>query len=158
MSPKCGRRLHRCRECKFKFEAGDPTKICPRCNAERLCRQSVREEGLACRLHGGASLKGIAHPNFKTGMYSEHMPRELDDKHTKFINDPNWLSLTNELAVLRAIMARRLDELDGYASAEIFAAARSTWREAKAASDRKDSKELYRLFTELGNILERGER
>lgn len=60
-----------------------------------------------CKLHGGASLKGAQHPNFKTGVnsiYRDYLPDGIKSKVEAFENaDP--LDLTHELAVTRALLA-----------------------------------------------------
>lgn len=49
-----------------------------RCNARTraggLCRRRPRPPLPRCNLHGGKSLFGIAHPNYKHGLYSKHCP------------------------------------------------------------------------------------
>ena len=47
--------------CGAKTRSGTPCKRAPRYNGR-------------CNLHGGKSLMGIAHPNFKEGRYSKYHP------------------------------------------------------------------------------------
>lgn len=39
-----------------------------------MCRRRPRPPLPRCNLHGGKSLFGIAHPNYKHGLYSKHCP------------------------------------------------------------------------------------
>jgi hypothetical protein len=60
-----------------------------------------------CRIHGGASLKSVDHPNYKHGMYDKYAPSKIKDKLDDFLEaDP--LDLTNELALTRALLAEFL--------------------------------------------------
>ena len=38
------------------------------------CQRKPRPPLPRCNLHGGKSLFGIAHPNYKPGLYSKHCP------------------------------------------------------------------------------------
>lgn len=63
-----------------------------------------------CRMHGGKSLKGAEHPNFKSGNYSiyrEHISDKLKEKVAAF-QDADPLDLTHELALTRALLAEFL--------------------------------------------------
>lgn len=63
-----------------------------------------------CKLHGGSSLKGFEHPNFKTGsnsIYRDFLPDQIKAKVAAFENaDP--LDLTHELAITRGLLAEFL--------------------------------------------------
>jgi hypothetical protein len=50
--------------CGAKTRSGTPCKRAPRYNGR-------------CNLHGGKSLAWFAHPNFKHGLYSKYVPREI---------------------------------------------------------------------------------
>ena len=57
-----------------------------------------------CRIHGGKTPRGIASPNYKTGLYSRYLPSGINDKVQAFIEaDP--LELVSEMALLRALLA-----------------------------------------------------
>lgn len=57
-----------------------------------------------CRFHGGKSPRGVDHPSFKTGLYSQYLPGSIQAKVETFLNaDP--FELLSELALLRALLA-----------------------------------------------------
>lgn len=64
-----------------------------------------------CKLHGGASPRGVASPHFKTGLYSKYLPNQIRDKAQRFL-DADPLELVSEMALLRALLAEYLDRFD----------------------------------------------
>lgn len=88
------------RYCGAKTRSGSPCKKAPLQGRSR------------CKLHGGASLAGIAHPNFKGGKYSKALPTRLLEKYHAALNDPDLLSSKNEIAILDARLAELLQRLD----------------------------------------------
>jgi hypothetical protein len=67
-----------------------------------------------CRLHGGLSPGGIAHPSFKHGRKSRYLrdlPQELKAGYTAGLKDEELLSLRDELAVQTALIRKRLADL-----------------------------------------------
>ena len=60
-----------------------------------------------CKLHGGASLAGPAHPNFRHGRHSRFMPNNLADQYNASVNDPQLVQMRDELALIDL----RVDEL-----------------------------------------------
>lgn len=89
--------------CNAKNRAGQPCK--------RPAGWGTDHVGTGrCKLHGGKSLKGYEHPNFKTGnssLYHDYLPDKIKAKVEAFENaDP--LDLTHELAVARGLLAEFL--------------------------------------------------
>lgn len=79
-------------------------------NPPRYCIMSPMKNG-RCRLHGGKQpAPGPSHPNWKHGRQSkfmEHLPQKLRASFLASIDDPDLLSVRNELA----LMDSRLHEL-----------------------------------------------
>lgn len=67
-----------------------------------------------CKLHGGASPRGVASPNFKTGLYSRYLPDAIQQKVQTFL-DADPLELISEMALLRALLAEYVGRFDGIA-------------------------------------------
>lgn len=65
-----------------------------------------------CADHGGKSLSGIAHPNFKHGRYSKHLPTRLQARYEEAENDPQLLSLRRSLALLQTRLLELLERLE----------------------------------------------
>lgn len=60
-----------------------------------------------CPKHGGKSLVGVEHPNFRHGRRSAHMPARLIERLDIAQSDPELLSVVNSAAIIQA----RIDEL-----------------------------------------------
>lgn len=78
-----------------------------RCEAKTrnggLCQKYAMENG-RCKLHGGKSLRGPAHPNYKNGLYAKDTPEKYREKAERFIEaDP--FDLASEIALLRTLLA-----------------------------------------------------
>lgn len=76
------------------------------------CQLSPVKGKKRCKWHGGASLSGTEHPNFKTGRYikrSENLS-VLGASVVRQLNDPEYKSLIDEIALHRA----RIDQLVSY--------------------------------------------
>jgi hypothetical protein len=67
-----------------------------------------------CRLHGGLSPGGIAHPSFRHGRKSRYLrdlPQELKAGYTAGLKDEELISLRDELAVQTSLIQKRLADL-----------------------------------------------
>lgn len=65
-----------------------------------------------CRMHGGQSLRGPAHPNFTTGRYSKVLPTRLLARYRAAERDPDLTSLRSELALVDARLTDLLSRVD----------------------------------------------
>src|SRR5436853_5714841 len=70
-------------------------KFADRCGAKTRnggrCQNAPRQLGGRCRMHGGNSLRGPAHPRYKEGKYSKYKPvepMELDELLAYWANQP----------------------------------------------------------------------
>ena len=85
-------------KCGAKLKRTDPPRYCKRNKAKGRTR---------CKIHGGASLRGIESGTFKHGRYSKALPGGLADKYAERLADPDILSMVPDIALLDA----RLEEL-----------------------------------------------
>lgn len=69
--------------------------------------------GGRCRLHGGASLAGIASPTFRTGRHSKDLPAGLLDRYQLAHGDKTLIGLRDEVALVDARTGTLLQRLDG---------------------------------------------
>lgn len=77
-----------------------------------------------CRMHGGASPRGFAHPSTKSGLYSKHIPSRLASTYEEQLKDPNLLDLKHQVSLIDSRTVELLSKLDTGESGE-------TWRELK---------------------------
>ena len=55
-----------------------------------------------CRMHGGASPRGVDHPSWRGKGYSKDLPTQLRDRFAASVDDPDLSSCRNELALIDA--------------------------------------------------------
>lgn len=108
----------------------------------KYCRIHVSNPGDACWRHGGRSLKGEDHPSMVLGtqsLYAVPTRAGLADAFNAWINNPNLLSLVDEIALAKAAeqtLLREMADLDTSAAlAERRVAARDQLRDAIRAAD-----------------------
>ena len=73
------------------------------------CRRAPVPGRQRCKLHGGASPRGVASASWRHGRYSQAVPQRLRERFDASITDPDLLSHRRDLALLDL----RLDELLG---------------------------------------------
>jgi len=96
---KCGRRNKRCRDCGYRFEAGDKTWTCPMCGGDRRCRSPKYKKFDTCRMHGGG---GGRPPSQK---YT--IGRNIQAAYNRILASPELLNVSQEIASVDA----RIDQL-----------------------------------------------
>lgn len=85
--------------CGAKTRAGSP------------CQRSQMKGKTRCRLHGGASLAGVDHPNYKDGRHSKYLPDALAAKVKALELDEDILDGREEIRLLDARINQLLEEL-----------------------------------------------
>lgn len=103
----------------------------PRCTARRKhgqgdCTSFAMANG-KCRVHGGASLGGIASPTLVTGRYSKFLPSRLIGRYEAARNDPELLALRDDIGLLDTRIGQVIEALDTGESHEAWVALMSTW-------------------------------
>lgn len=95
--------------------AGSPCKRAPMLNGR-------------CKLHGGASLVGIASPTLKTGRYSKHLPARLMGRYEEAVSDSELLALREDIALLDARLADLLSRVDSGEARVLWQAVEDAWK------------------------------
>ena len=63
------------------------------------CRRIAMPNG-RCDMHGGKSLRGIAHPQFRTGQRSRYaLSGALEERYTRHLADLDYIALRDEIAL-----------------------------------------------------------
>lgn len=117
------------------------------------CKQPAINGTTKCRYHGGASLVGIAHPNFKTGRYSKHLPTRLAARYGEALADPQLLELREEVALTQTRQTELLDQLDSGLSLARWRSAQAAYGDLLAAMQEKDGAGLQRAMIALEDAL-----
>jgi hypothetical protein len=130
------------------------------CNAKtrtgEQCKGRAVTGSSKCRMHGGASLVGIAHPNFKTGRYSKHLPTRLAARYGEALADPQLLELRDEIALVGTRQSELLSHLDSGMALQRWKDAQAAYSEAREAITRRDSAGLQIALLALGEALDAG--
>jgi hypothetical protein len=100
------------------------------------CKRSGTGAGGRCKFHGGASLAGPAHPNWKTGRHSKYLPTNLAGRYAESVNDPDLTSLRDDLALADGRVTELLESLGQSGSTKLWMEARQRFDAFKAAGKR----------------------
>lgn len=87
----------------------------PTCGAKTKsghCRSYILMRNGRCRLHGGATPRGIASASWKHGRYSKVMPKRLMERYAAALNDPELGSVRDEMAATTARIGELFERLD----------------------------------------------
>lgn len=87
-----------------------------------------------CRMHGGASLAGPAHPNFKTGRHSKYLKLRLGERYADAISDPRLLGLRDEVALVDVRIAELLEAIGETGNTRLWKKARADFDAFQAAA------------------------
>lgn len=74
-------------------------------------------------MHGGKSLRGVAHPNFRDGRHSRDIIAGLTGRYREVLADRTRFDLTPEIALAEVYLAKTLQEGESL----------KMWKDAKAA-------------------------
>lgn len=94
-----------------------------------------------CRIHGGATPSGNAHPGTIHGRYSKDAPTRLLARLSAAIEDPERLTLQREIALIDARIGEMLARVDAGGAAAIWA-------------ELQESAEKYKKLSLIGKYIE----
>lgn len=110
-----------------------------------------------CRMHGGASLSGMASPTFKTGRYSRVLPTRLLDRYHEGLNDRDLLALTDEIAVVNARLGELVGQLDSGGQEEKWEAITMGLDFCDTAIQAKDMPRLLGHLAAMREVVRQGQ-
>lgn len=103
-----------------------------------------------CRLHGGMSLRGVAHPNYQGKGYSKDLPANLRGRYEQFLSDKDLHTLEFELAVAKALAADAFKALGSGSSADCITEIGESWLAVEAAMKSGDAAAAQSALAEHG--------
>ena len=65
----------------------------------QACRNRPVRGRTVCRMHGGKTPRGIAHPSFKSGRYSKDLPTNLAARYEESLKSDSLKSLLDDLSL-----------------------------------------------------------
>ena len=151
---QCGKKTKRCRKCGHKYPAAEyELDACPDCGEDRACKRPAMTNG-ACYLHGGKSLKGLAHPGYKSGRWSKYMPARMVPRYEESKNDTELLAVRADIALVDARIADLLVRVDTGESTHIWKKLVGFRNDAldaqRIGDDRKRALSLEGIFRTIG--------
>lgn len=120
------------------------------------CQQPAGPNG-RCRYHGGKSLKGAAHPNLKTGRWSKDVPTRIAARLEEALNDPDLLSLNDEIRLNDARIGELVAALDTGETGRIWKALRRQVALLQLANREKDLAAAGAAISEIVRLTEAGD-
>jgi len=142
---------------RCNLHGGKPASYRPICGAKTRkgtpCKNPPLENG-RCRFHGGKSLGGVAHPNFKHGRYSKYLnDDDVLESYAAGLADPDLLSLRDNLALTDVRIGQILGGMPG---PDVWDAMQTAKNELKTARASRDWDAMASAMTELEQLIEEG--
>ena len=109
-----------------------------------------------CQVHGGKSLSGIAHPNYKTGRYAKSLPAQLAARTAEALSNPRLLSMSDNIAVAEAHLAQLFARLPTGESGAAWRQLRATFAAMVLARQQDDWDTVNTHFATLGTLIQQG--
>lgn len=109
-----------------------------------------------CNKHGGKTLIGEAHPNYKNGNASRYgplLPERLRPLLNQMAEDQDRLDLSDEIDLSRTRLAELLTRLEQGLSLDIVKTLRKSWSKMQTAMRNEDKKALGEAMTDHSNAL-----
>jgi hypothetical protein len=119
------------------------------------CKNAPMANG-RCRMHGGKSLSGWAHPRAKTGRYFKYMPPRLRERYEQAAADPELLALNQEIALIDARSQDVLSRVDTGESGRLMKEIKDTYHRLIEAKNRGDPSEFGVELNRLGKLIDVG--
>lgn len=127
-----------------------------RCGAKKRdgskCRTWAMPNG-RCRMHGGTSLKGAAHPAFKHGRYSEALPERLLERYQASQSDPELLAMRDEIGLTDARLGDVLARVDSGENGALWQRVKEHYDELQAGRAAQDVNRMADAIDALGVVI-----
>lgn len=116
------------------------------------CQKPPMNGATRCRLHGGATPKGLASPHFKTGERSKYLPPAMLKAYQEMVNNPDLLSVREDVALIDTMIAAKLPLLESGESAQHWEQVAKFIRQARIAYKTENYGTLEDALNELEAI------
>lgn len=120
------------------------------------CKRPVSPGRQVCYYHGGATPRGFALPQTKTGKRSKDLPTRLLANYEQSLDDPELLELKDDLSLVETRLRDLLKRVDTGESGQAWRLAENAYRGMeKGLADGND--EAYAAsYQQLGELIKRG--
>ncbi len=121
------------------------------------CKKPGVGAGGRCKFHGGESLSGPAHPNFRHGRHSKYMPSALAERYATAARDPDLTSMRDEIALSDVRIGQLLEALGETGNTRLWKASVIAFNQFKAAGGKKGAVVAARVaLKQLEEVLTQG--
>lgn len=121
------------------------------------CRNYPIAGRTRCKKHGGATLRGVAHPGFKHGRYSKDLPARMLESYEQAASDPELLNQTQEIALIDARIADILKRVDTGETGANWKLVKTSFAELKAAMKIADHEGVAQAMNTLNKSINKGQ-
>lgn len=140
---------------------GRPRDLHKQCKAKskrsgKQCKNPAMIGKEVCRMHGGKSPSGPDAGNYKHGAYSKVLPERLLATFAEALDDPEFLSNREEIALLKSRVMDLIKRVDSGESGRHWRDAKDAMKQFKIARASKDTVNMNRYLGELETIINRG--
>lgn len=129
--------------CGAKTKQGTPCKGKPMTNGR-------------CRLHGGLTPRGLAHPNTKTGRWSKDLPTRLAARYQESLQDPELLNLKEDIALIDSRLAEILENLQDGDTRKLWQDLKEAFGRFEKATINEDKAEQRLSFLDIKRLIQQG--
>ena len=142
--------------CRCRDQEGNQLSIAS--PDKEKCTKPAINDTTKCYRHGGESLRGEAHPNYKHGKYSKVIPTHLREAYERSINDEKLTRLSDQLALCDVREQELVEQLPegGIAAALKRVDGATSEMDKLLVADEVDSEALRKVFgrlqSEVGEI------
>lgn len=120
------------------------------------CKRAVTPGRTVCHYHGGATPRGVALPQFKTGRYSKALPDRLAARYEEAASDPNLLALREDIALLDSRLEDVLKRADTGEAGRLWSRLRELKGCVAEAQSRGDVAEREARLAEMLAVIDEG--
>lgn len=120
------------------------------------CKRYVSVGRNVCYYHGGATPRGFALPQTKTGKRSKDLPTRLLATYEQSLDDPELLELRDDLALLETRLRDLLGRVDTGESGHAWRLAEASYKAMEAALAKNDDTAYAAAYQQLGQVIKRG--
>src|SRR5262245_54010300 len=112
---------------------GSPEPLPGKCGAKRTqgpgyCTRDPMANG-RCYMHNGSAARGALAPNFKHGRYSRYMKLQLAERFLETAEDPELLSLREDVALVTERIEQLLERVQSGESGAAWRLLKKQWAE-----------------------------
>jgi hypothetical protein len=125
-------------------------------SAGELCEGIAIKGKTKCRKHGGRSLSGMAHPNYKHGRYSRDLLSDMATRVDEARGNPELLSVSDDIALVEARIGEVLRQLGTGESGAAWLALKRTMGEFQGAVTRGDMAGMHQHFQAMQALVKEG--